>query len=206
MTDSFKGETAPAPTVASMDQATNAPAALAGVPTGTWLIDPAHSVVGFSVRYLMGRVRGRFGEFSGQFTVADDPLESSASAEIQLASVHTGNEQRDNHLRTADFLDVATHPLMTFASTGLSPAGDSWFLDGTLTIRGTGRPVRFEVDLLGFDPTGVQGEPRIGFEGRASIRRGDFGVSFGLADGGKIVIGDQVDIQLDIEAVLDGAG
>lgn len=91
---------------------------------------------------------------------------------------------------------------MTFASTGLREANESWALDGELTIRDTTRAIRIDVDFLGFDPTGTQGEPRIGFEGRTSINRSDFGISFGLTDGGKVVIGDKIDILLEVEAVL----
>lgn len=178
------------------------PDPLLGVPSGRWQIDPAHSVLGFAVRHLMSRVRGTFDEFGGDITIADDPLRSTARIEIALASVHTGNEIRDNHLRTNDFFDVEQRPTMTFASTGLRAVDGSWALDGELTIRDTTRAVRIDVDFLGFDPTGTQGEPRIGFGGRTSINRSDFGISFGLAEGGKVVIGDTIDIRAEVEAVL----
>jgi polyisoprenoid-binding protein YceI len=177
---------------------------LSAVPSGVWQIDAAHSVVGFAVRHLMGRVRGRFTEFTGQVTVADERLDSTVQVEIALASVETGNAMRDTHLRTADFFDVEQHPTMTFVSTGLREAGDSWVLDGELTICGTTRTVRIDLDFLGYEPDGMQGEPRIGFEGRTSINRSDYGVSFGLVDGGKIVVGDKVDILLEVEAVYAG--
>jgi polyisoprenoid-binding protein YceI len=121
--------------------------------------------------------------------------------EIALASVDTGNEMRDNHLRSKDFFDAEAQPTMTFVSTGLRPAGESWILDGELTIRGATRAVRIDLDFLGYDPTGMQGEPRIGFEGRTSIHRSDYGVSFGLVDSGKIVVADKVDILLEVQAV-----
>lgn len=176
--------------------------ALRGVPSGTWQIDHAHSVLGFAVRHLMSKVRGTFNAFSGHITIADDRLRSGAQIEIALASVNTGNEVRDKHLRTNDFFDVAHRPTMTFASTGLRAAIESWTLDGDLTIRDTTRAIQIYVDFLGFDPTGIQGEPRVGFAGRTSINRSDFGISFGLADGGKIVIGDTIDIILEVEAAL----
>ena len=178
--------------------------ALETVPSGSWQIDPAHSTVGFAVRHLMGRVRGRFTEFSGEISLEDDRLDSAVRVEIDLASVDTGNAMRDNHLRTSDFFDVEQHPTMTFVSSGLREAGDSWVLDGELTICGTTRTVWIDLDFLGYDPTGMQGEPRIGFEGRTSINRSDYGVSFGLVDGGKIVVSDKVDILLEIEAVYAG--
>ncbi len=179
--------------------------AVSEVPTGTWQIDPAHSVVGFAVRHLMGRVRGTFTDVDGCITVAEDRRQSSVRVEIAPASVHTGNEMRDNHLRTKDFFDVDEYPTMTFVSTGLREAGDGWRLDGELTLHGTTRAVRIDLDFLGYDPDGMQGEPRIGFEGRTSVNRSDYGVSFGLVDSGKIVVADKVDILLEIEAVYAAA-
>lgn len=175
---------------------------LPGVPSGSWQIDPAHSVIGFAVRHLMSRVRGTFAEFDGEITIADERAASTVRVEIAVGSVHTGNAFRDDHLRTGDFFDVEQHPVMIFASTGLQQSNGSWELAGELTLRGTTRPVRIELDYLGFDPSGLQGEPRIGFEGRTTIRRSDFGVNFGLVDDGKIVISDKIEILLEIEAVL----
>jgi polyisoprenoid-binding protein YceI len=175
--------------------------ALPGLPAGSWRIDPAHSVVGFAVRHLMSRVRGTFTEFDGAIEVAADRRWSAVRAEIALASVHTGNELRDGHLRSADFFDVDAHPVMTYESTGLRDAGGRWVLEGELTIHGMTRAVDVELEYLGCDPTGAQGEPRIGFAGRTAINRSDFGVTFGLAGTGKVVVGDRIDILLEIEAV-----
>lgn len=176
--------------------------ALSGVAAGTYVIDPAHSWVGFSVRHLMSRVRGRFTEFSGEIVVADEPERSTVTATIELASVDTGTEMRDSHLRTKDFFNVEQTPKMTFVSTGLREAGGVWMLSGDLTIRDVTKPVEFEIEFLGLDPTGLQGEQRVGFEARTSITRSDFGVSFGLAtDGNKVVMGDKIDIHLEIEAM-----
>ncbi len=176
---------------------------LPGVAVGTWVIDPAHSWVGFTVRHLMSKVRGRFTDFSGEIVVGETPDSSSAAVTIDLASVTTGNNMRDNHLRTKDFFDVEQNPKMTFASTGVRPSGDKWVLIGDLTIRDITKAVEIEFEFLGVDPTGLQGEQRVGFEGRTSIARSDFGVSFGLAaEGAKVVIGDRVDINLEIEATL----
>lgn len=132
--------------------------ALPGVPSGIWQIDPAHSVLGFAVRHLMSKVRGTFNEFSGHITIAEVRLQSAAQIEIALASVNTGNEIRDKHLRTSDFFDVEQHPTMTFASTVLRQANESWALDGELIIRDTTRAIQIDVDFLSFDPTGTQGE------------------------------------------------
>jgi polyisoprenoid-binding protein YceI len=177
--------------------------ALPGVPAGTWVIDPAHSNVGFSVRHLMSRVRGRFTEFAGEITIAGTPEQSGATVSIDLASVVTGNEMRDNHLRTKDFFDIEQTPKMTFTTTGVRANGDSWVLSGDLTIRDVTKPVEIELEFLGADPTGLQGEHRVGFDGRTSITRSEFGVSFGVAtEGSKVVMGDKVDIHLEIEAAL----
>ena len=171
---------------------------------GTWALDPAHSAVSFAVRHLMSRVRGTFTDVSGQIVTGPDPSESTATAVIAVSSVSTGHQMRDDHLRSADFFDAERHPVMTFGSRALRPAGHGWVLSGDLTIREVTRPVDLEVEFLGSDPTGMQGEPRIGFSARTAISRREFGISFGLAtDGTKIVVADKVDIVLDVEAVLD---
>ena len=183
--------------------------ATAGVPvpedwvTGTWEIDPAHSVVSFAVRHLMSRVRGTFSEVSGQIVTSPDPSGSTASAVIAVPSVSTGHQMRDDHLRSADFFDAERYPSMTFASKGLRPAAGAWVMSGELTIRDVTRPVDLDVEFLGADPTGLQGEPRIGFSAQGVISRRDFGITFGLAaDGSKIVVADKVSIVLDVEAFL----
>jgi polyisoprenoid-binding protein YceI len=174
---------------------------LSDVAAGTYVVDPAHSWVGFSVRHLMSRVRGRFTEFTGEIVVGAEPEQCSVTATVELASVDTGTEMRDNHLRSNDFFDVEQTPKMTFTSTGLHAVDGAWMLGGDLTIRDVTKPIEFEVEFLGQDPTGLQGEPRIGFEARTSITRSDFGVSFGIAtESTKVVIGDKVDIHLEIEA------
>ncbi len=178
------------------------PSALAGWTAGTWTIDPAHTVA-FAARHLMSRVRGTFSEVNGEIVTGPDPTFCSATAAVALSSVSTGNEMRDNHLRSADFFDIEHSPTMTFASTGLRQENGAWVLTGDLTIRAVTRPAEFEVEFLGVDPTGLQGETRIGFSARGAILRRDFGITFGLAADSKIVVGDKVDITLDIQAVLD---
>jgi polyisoprenoid-binding protein YceI len=174
--------------------------------TMRWNIDGSHSAAEFAVRHLMiTNVKGRFGTVSG--TVDYDPEKPEASqidVSIDATSIDTRDEKRDAHLRSADFFDVEQHPTMTFASSGLRALDASWILEGELTIGSVTRAVRLDLEFLGFDPTGMQGEPRIGFEGRTSINRSDFGISFGLVDGAKIVVSDRVDISLEIEAVLAG--
>lgn len=188
---------------ADTDLVTAGPSAPDGWIAGTWTIDPAHTTVSFVVRHLMSRVRGAFSEVSGQITTRPDPSGSTAAATIAVSSVRTGNEMRDNHLRSADFFEAERYPVISFASTGLRPADGSWLMSGELTIRDVTRPVDLEVEFLGTDPTGLQGEPRIGFSARGTISRRDFGITFGLAADSKIVVGDKVDITLDVEAVLN---
>jgi polyisoprenoid-binding protein YceI len=171
---------------------------------GSWTIDPAHSVVSFAVRHLMSRVRGTFSDVSGHITTGAGPAGSAATAVIAVTSVSTGNQMRDEHLRSPDFFDAQRHPQMRFASQALRPAGAGWVLPGELTIRDITRPLDLAVEFLGTDPDGLQGEPRVGFAARGSISRRDFGVSFGLAaDGSKVVVADKVEIVLDVEAFLD---
>ena len=182
---------------------TSGPSVPEGWVAGTWTIDPAHTTVSFVVRHLMSRIRGTFSEVSGQIVTSPDLSGSATAAIIAVSSVSTGNQMRDDHLRSADFFDAEQYPAMSFASTGLRPTDGSWLLSGELTIRDVTRPVDLEVQFLGTDPTGLQGEARIGFSARGAISRRDFGVTFGLAvDGTKIVIADKVDIVLDVEAFL----
>lgn len=173
------------------------------VPVGTWAIDPMHSSVGFSVRHLMSKVRGRFEEFTGSVTTAENLAECSASATISMASVNTGMPMRDDDLRGASFFDVDNYPDMTFESTGLAVNGGALELPGNLTVRDVTKPVALEVEFLGFDETGLQGESRIGFSATTSILRSDYGVGTGGIEGQKMVVGDKITIQLDLQAVLE---
>ena len=176
--------------------------AIPGYVAGTWTIDPVHSEVGFSVRHMMvSKVRGKFDTFSGEIVTGADPLGSSVTAHIDLASINTGNEQRDAHIRSADFFETDTHKTMTYRSTGIRPEGDGYVLDGELTLKGITRSVPLELELNGFGPD-PYGGTRAGFSATAEINRSDFDVKFGLAEGGGAVVSDKVTIQLEIEAVL----
>jgi polyisoprenoid-binding protein YceI len=173
------------------------------LPTGTWNADPVHSEIGFSVRHLMvSKVRGLFGEFEGEIDVAEDVLSSSATATIKTASVDTRNGQRDDHVRSADFLDVERYPTMTYRSTGVRRGGDGFVVTGELTLHGVTRPVELDVEFhgAGSDPWGGT---RIGFSAETEINRRDFGIDINLPlDGGGAVVGDKVKIHLEVEAVL----
>jgi polyisoprenoid-binding protein YceI len=174
-----------------------------GYVVGTWDIDASHSTVGFSVRHMMvSKVRGYFREFSGDIVTAGDPTQSSVSATIDLSSIDTRQEQRDAHIRSADFFDVDNHPQMTFRSTGVRTDGADWLVDGELTIKGTSRPVTLALELNGFGPD-AYGGTRAGFSAKTEINRNEFGVDIKMPmDGGGVVVGDKISVELEIEAVL----
>jgi polyisoprenoid-binding protein YceI len=177
-----------------------------GYVAGTWTIDPVHSEVSFVIRHMMvSKVRGRFDKFEGTITTAEDPLLSSVTATVDLSSVNTGHPDRDNHVRSADFFEVESHPTMTFQSTGIRPEGDHFLLDGDLTIRGITRPVTLRLEFNGIGPD-AYGGTRAGFSATGEINRNDFGVSFnGPIPGvpGGVAVSDKVTITIEAEAVLD---
>ncbi|WP_406236813.1 YceI family protein [Nocardia sp. NBC_01009] len=169
---------------------------------GTWAIDAAHSTLGFSVRHLMvSKVRGRFADFSGKLVINEDGT-AQADAEIRVDSVTTDNEQRDGHLRTADFFHAAEFPVATFSSTGFRVNGNGFVVDGNFTIRGVTKPVTLDVEFLGVNP-GMGNGPVAGFEAKTVINRRDFGITIDmpLPDGGA-VIGDKITLTLEIEVGL----
>lgn len=175
-----------------------------GYVAGTWQIDPVHSEVGFAVRHMMvSKVRGRFNTFSGQIVTGADPLSSSVTAEIDLASIITGNEQRDAHIRSADFFEVETYPTMTYRSTGVREHGGDYVLDGELTLKGVTRTVPLKLELNGFGPDPFGGT-RAGFTATGEINRRDFNVNFSAPmQNGGAVVADRISLQLEIEAVLE---
>ena len=170
---------------------------------GTYVIDPAHTEVGFIARHLIGtKVRGRFTEVSGTFTVGKNVEDSTVEAVVQTASIHTNQGQRDDHLRTNDFLDVPNYPTLTFRSTGLKHvAGSEWILSGDLTIRGVTKNVDLDLEFLGEGASMQEGKTVVAFSARGEIDRRDFGVSFNhsLLDG-SVVVGNKVVIELEVEA------
>lgn len=176
-----------------------------GYLAGTWAIDPVHSEVSFVVRHMMvSKVRGRFDKFEGTIVTAENPLESSVTATVDVSSINTGQEQRDAHIRSADFFEAETHPNMTFTSTGVRADGDHFLLDGDLTIRGVTKPVTFKLEVSGFGPD-AYGGTRAGFSAATEINRHDFGVSFnGPIPGvpGGVAVSDKVTINLEAEGVL----
>ena len=171
---------------------------LANLTPGTWAVDPAHSDVAFVARHLMvTKVRGRFTDVSGTVTVADDFDASTVSAAAAVASVDTGNADRDTHLRSADFFDAETYPEITFVSTAVTP--DS--LTGDLTIKGVTKPVTFDLDFGGV-ATDPWGNTKAAFEARTDVSRKDWGLTWNAAlEGGGVLVSDKVTISLDIQLV-----
>lgn len=169
------------------------------LPTGTWTIDPSHSEVGFTVRHLMTKVRGQFEKFEGTLTTTEDIAEIRAEASIDLNSVNTRDENRDNHLRSNDFFDVEKNGPMTFKTTSF----DGSTARGELTIKGVTHPVELDVEFLGVD-TDAYGNTVIGYEASTEISRKQYGVDWNVPlDGGKVLVGDKVSVQLSIQARLD---
>lgn len=177
------------------------PAASLRAATETFEIDPEHTAVTFKVRHLFSKVPGRFTDFSGTLWIdRADYSKSRVEVTIQAASVDTDQEQRDNHLRSDAFFDVAKHPTLTFKSTAVRPQGDKKLaIEGDLTIRGVTKHVTLDTDILGY-ATYYEVE-RAGFEARITIDRTEYGVSWNDAvEGGGYVLGHDVEITLNVEA------
>ena len=168
---------------------------------GTWAIDPVHSSVTFSVRHLMvSKVRGNFDDFSGAIVVAEDGT-PSVTAEIAVGSVNTRNEQRDAHLKAADFFDAEQYPTASFVSTGVRADGDDYVLDGDFTLRGVTRPIQLKLEFNGVNPGMGHGEVA-GFDASVVLNRKDFGIDIDMPlETGGAVVGDKVTITLEIEAL-----
>jgi polyisoprenoid-binding protein YceI len=171
---------------------------------GTYDIDKAHTTVEFVARHLMiTKVRGRFGEFSGTIHVAEVPEESSVEVTIDASSIETAQDQRDEHLRSEDFLHVEQHPALTFKSTKVELVGeDHWKVTGDLSLRGTTRPVVLDVEFEGANVS-PWGTRAIGFSAWTEINREDFGLTWNQAlETGGAVVGKKVRIELNVEATL----
>jgi polyisoprenoid-binding protein YceI len=184
--------------------ATSDPAAL----TGTYAIDPSHSRIGFVARHAMvTKIRGSFNEFegSGHFD-AENPTKSHLQLTIQAASIDTRNADRDAHLRSNDFFDMETYPTITFASTAVAQTGDDEYrVTGDLTIKGVSRPVTVELEYTGtaVDPYGNQ---RIGFEGKTTVNRKEWGVNWNAAlEAGGVLVSEKVTLEFEVSAIRSAA-
>lgn len=168
---------------------------------GTWAIDPLHSPITFTISHLVvGKVRGRFSEFSGSITLPDNGI-PSLSATIDVGSVDTGNPDRDEHVRATDFFDVENFPTATFTSTGLREDNDKYTLDGDFSLRGVTKPIALGLEFFGVSPGMGKGEVA-GFEAKVALSRKDFGVltETPIIAGGAL-LGDTVDITIQVEAL-----
>ena len=169
-------------------------ASIDDITPGTWTIDASHTTVGFTARHLMiTKVRGRFGVVEGAATIEEDRLRSSVQATIELASIDTGDAGRDEHLRGADFFDVANHPTITFASTGIKEDGGDFVLFGDLTIKDITRPVVLDVTLNKREDK--DGRSKIGFDAAGSVKRTDFGMGMAVP-----MVSDEVKLRITTEA------
>ncbi len=172
--------------------------------TGTYGIDPAHSRIGFVARHAMvTKVRGSFNEFDGTgYFDADDPAGSHLELRIKAASIDTRNADRDAHLRSNDFFDMETYPEITFTSTSVEQVGaDDYRVTGDLTIKGTTKPVTVDLEYTGSatDPFGNQ---RIGFEGKTTINRKDWGVTWNAAlEAGGVLVSEKVTLEFEVSAI-----
>ena len=172
--------------------------------TGKYTIDPSHSQIGFTARHAMvTKVRGTFNEYEGSgYFDAEDPTKSSVELTIKAASIDTRNTDRDNHLRGNDFFDMENHPEIRFVSTQVDELGEDRFrVSGDLTIKGVTKPVSIDFDYTGSatDPFGNQ---RIGLEGRTTINRKDWGVSWNAAlEAGGVLVSEKVNLEFEVSAI-----
>jgi polyisoprenoid-binding protein YceI len=176
---------------------------LTALTLGTWNVDPSHSSVGFVARHLMiTKVRGRFTDFSGVLEIAADPLQSTVQATVDLASITTGDDGRDAHLRSADFFDTdgGGSPTMTFTSTGVKDDDGGYVLFGDLTVKDVTRQVEFALEFEGVN-TDPWGATKAAFSAETEINRKDFGIEWNVAlETGGVLVSDKVKVQLEIQA------
>jgi len=166
-------------------------------------LDHAHSNVEFAVRHMgLATVRGRFEKFDVQATVGQDGVPTSITADIDAASITTGVQGRDDHLRSPDFFDVANHPTIRFESTSIAPSADGYKVEGNLTMRGVTRPVTFDAEFTGFmkDPWG---NPRAAAEASGKIKRTDFGLTWNqVLEAGALLVSEDVRFNLAVQMVV----
>jgi polyisoprenoid-binding protein YceI len=171
-----------------------------GYRPGTWVLDPSHSEVTFSVRHMMiSKVRGTFGVKSATLTAPENPLEATVEATVDVTSIDTQDKGRDDHLRSGDFFDTENYPTMEFRSTGARVEKDELLVDGDLTIRGITKPVTFTLDFGGFG-TDPYGNYKAGASATTTINREDFGLTWNAAlETGGVLVGKDVTIGLDLQ-------
>lgn len=175
---------------------------LPSIPAGTWTVDPSHTRLGFVARHMMvTKVRGVFTDYTADVEIGENLLDSSVSVVVQMDSIDTGNNDRDGHLRTNDFFDIARYPTMRLQSTGFAADGDSYTMTADLTIKGVTKSVVFDLDFegIGADPWGGT---RAGFTAEATVNRKDWGIEWNAPlETGGVLVGDKVKIELDVQLV-----
>jgi polyisoprenoid-binding protein YceI len=174
-----------------------------GYVAGTWTLDPTHSEVTFSVRHLaISKVRGSFKKFDATLITAENPLDSTLTASIDMSSVDTNQKDRDGHLLTSDFFLIEEFPTMDFVSTGLTQNGDFFELAGDLTLRGVTKPVVLKGEFGGIITDGY-GQTKAGASASTKIDRTEFGVNWNAAlEAGGLTLGNEVTINIEIQVVL----
>lgn len=174
-----------------------------GYVAGTWVLDPTHSEVSFSVRHLaISKVRGTFEKFDVTVVTAENPADSTITASIDIASVNTNQKDRDAHLKTSDFFLAEEFPTMEFVSTGVSKDGDDFLVEGNLTLRGVTKAVTLKAEFGGIITDGY-GQVKAGASATTKINRKDFGVNWNAAlEGGGFTLGDDVTISIEAQVVL----
>jgi polyisoprenoid-binding protein YceI len=191
-----------------MDQSTIAAIpSLQAPPSGVWTLDQAHTSVSFVARYLMlTKVRGSFKDFEGTLHIGETPEQSWAEVSIDAASIDTGTETRDDHLRSPDFLDVERFPKLTFRSTKVERTGQTTLqVTGDLTIRDVTRSIVLDVEYEG-TTQGMRGDTRVAFSARTDIDREGWGVMWNMAlETGGVLVGRMVRIELEVQAILQAA-
>ncbi len=172
--------------------------------TGDYTVDPAHTTIGFTARHAMvTNVKGKFLDFTGTLHLdGTDPSRSTASLDITMDSIDTGSPDRDGHLKGSDFFNTGEHPTMTFRSTKAeSLGGDDYRITGDLSILGTTRPITIDLEFNGAakDPFGAE---RVGFEGKAQIKRSEWGLTWNAAlETGGVLVSDKIKLSFDISAI-----
>ena len=173
------------------------------VPAGTWVVDPVHSTVGFSVKHLgIATVRGKFDEFEGTLEIGADDASARAYGTVQAVSVDTNDAGRDEHLRSADFFGVEENPELRFESTGITHVDDDTFeIAGDLSMNGVTKPIALTAEVQGTE-TDPWGNERVALEVTGQLNRSDWNMTFNQALGsGNVLVGEKVKLVLDIAAV-----
>ncbi len=172
---------------------------------GTWHLDPAHTSIEFVARHLMvTKVRGGFGSFTGTVEIAENPTDSSVHIEVDMASVVTGNADRDGHLKSADFFDVENHPKMTFVSNSIVEKGDGYQVTGDLTVKGVTNPLTLDVEYLGV-MTDPWGNAKAAFAGSGEVNREEWGLTWNAPlETGGVLVSKTAKIEIEAQAAMAG--